>query len=171
MVLVAPTLDDEQEFVAAMRASRALHHPWVSFPSNGEAFREYLARCAQDSFAGRIVRRRSDGAIVGVVNLSEIVRGRLQSAFLGYGAVREHAGQGYMSDGLRLVLREAFEVMRLHRVEANIQPANVASIRLVERCGFQYEGLSPRYLKIGGRWRDHQRWAMRVELWRALGQA
>jgi ribosomal-protein-alanine N-acetyltransferase len=72
-----------------------------------------------------------------------------------------------MTESLALVLREAFITLRLHRVEANIQPANTASIALVRRLGFELEGMSPRYLKIGGRWRDHERYALRVETWRA----
>jgi len=73
-----------------------------------------------------------------------------------------------MTEGLQLVLRHAFRRLKLHRLEANIQPANTASIRLVRSLGFRKEGFSPRYLKIGGRWRDHERWALLVEDWRAL---
>ncbi len=68
---------------------------------------------------------------------------------------------------MHLVLREAFTTLRLHRLEANIQPGNRASILLVQRCGFELEGFSPRYLKVGGRWRDHERWAIRADTWRA----
>jgi len=68
-----------------------------------------------------------------------------------------------------LALRHAFRPLKLHRVEANIQPENVASIRLVERLGFRREGFSPRYLKIGGRWRDHVRYALLAEEWRSGG--
>jgi ribosomal-protein-alanine N-acetyltransferase len=71
-----------------------------------------------------------------------------------------------MREGLDLALREAFSRLRLHRVEANIQPGNAASIALVSRLGFEREGFSPRYLKVRGRWRDHERWAIRAELWR-----
>jgi ribosomal-protein-alanine N-acetyltransferase len=65
-----------------------------------------------------------------------------------------------MCNGLRAVVRHAFAKLKLHRLEANIQPTNVASIALVQACGFTKEGYSPRYLKIGGRWRDHERWAI-----------
>jgi ribosomal-protein-alanine N-acetyltransferase len=67
---------------------------------------------------------------------------------------------------MELVLRRAFSDLRLHRLEANIQPGNTRSIALVQRCRFEREGFSPRYLKVGGRWRDHERWAIRVEQWR-----
>ena len=73
------------------------------------------------------------------------------------------AGRGYMSEAMRLLVRHAFTTMKLHRLEANIQPGNQASIALVKRCGFEREGYSPRYLKIGGRWRDHERWAIRAD--------
>jgi [ribosomal protein S5]-alanine N-acetyltransferase len=104
---------------------------------------------------------------VGSVNLSEIVRGRFENAYLGYQVGAPFARQGYMTEALALALRIAFGPLRLHRVEANIQPRNVASIALVRRAGFRREGLSRRYLKIGGRWRDHERWALLVEEWRA----
>jgi ribosomal-protein-alanine N-acetyltransferase len=112
-----------------------------------------------------LVCRRGDGAIVGVVNVSEIVRAAFQSAYLGYYAFRPHAGQGYMTEGLALVLRHAFRSLRLHRLEANIQPGNQPSRALVHGLGFRKEGFSPRYLKIGGRWRDHERWAIVRERW------
>ncbi len=68
-----------------------------------------------------------------------------------------------MHDGLRLLLRIAFRRLGLHRIEANIQPGNDASVALVRGAGFQREGYSPRYLKIAGRWRDHERWAILAE--------
>ena len=65
-----------------------------------------------------------------------------------------------MHDGLRLVLRFAFGPLGLHRLEANIQPGNESSVALVRGAGFRLEGYSRRYLKIAGRWRDHERWAI-----------
>jgi [ribosomal protein S5]-alanine N-acetyltransferase len=127
-----------------------------------------LSRVEDDRYEPLFVCRRDTGAIAGYFNISEIVRGSFQSAYLGYGAVAAHAGQGYMSEGLELVLARAFRDMSLHRVEANIQPGNAASLALVKRAGFVYEGLAERYLKIGGRWRDHEHWAIRVERWRKL---
>jgi len=104
--------------------------------------------------------------LVGVINVSEIVHGAFRSAYLGYHAFVPHAGRGYMTEGLGLALRWAFGELRLHRVEANIQPGNRASRRLVRRLGFQREGFSRRYLKVAGRWRDHERWALLAEDWR-----
>jgi len=109
---------------------------------------------------GFLVCLRGSGTPVGVVNLSNIVLGLFRSAYLSYYAFAGFEQQGLMAEGLREVVRRAFRSMKLHRLEANIQPGNAASIALVRSCGFEKEGFSPRYLKIGGRWRDHERWAI-----------
>ena len=169
VVVRTPTIDDRDEFIACMRASRSLHRPWITnMPETPEAYASYLARVDDPRAAPFIARRTDTGAIVGFLNISEIVRGPFKSAFLGYGGVAGHERQGYMTEALSLVLREAFTKLGLHRLEANIQPGNTASIALAKRCGFELEGFSPRYLKVGGRWRDHERWAIRAESWQAL---
>ena len=101
--------------------------------------------------------------MVGAIHLNHIIPGALQGAFLGYYAFMPHAGQGLMREGMFLVLKHAFQELKLHRLEANIQPKNHASLRLVQGCGFVREGFSRRYLKVGGRWKDHERWAILAE--------
>ncbi len=160
------TAADREPFIAAMRASRRLHRPWISPPTSSEEFSVLLNRCRDASFEFMLACRPEDGAIVGYFDISQIVRGPLQSAYLGYGGVADHARQGYMGAALRLVLARAFGELALHRLEANIQPGNEPSLALVRRAGFVKEGFSERYLKIGGRWRDHERWAIRSEQWR-----
>lgn len=83
-------------------------------------------------------------------------------------ALVPYEGQGYMNRGLRAVITDAFVTHGLHRLEANIQPDNLRSIGLVKSLGFRNEGYSPRYLKIAGRWRDHERWAITREEWRRI---
>ncbi len=164
--LRSPTPADRDEFLGAMRASRKLHRPWLQSPITREAYDRLLVRVQDERYDPLLVCLRAGGAIIGYINVSEIVRGNFQSAYLGYGAVAAYAGHGYMSEGLELVLDRAFTDLRLHRLEANIQPGNAASIALVERAGFVREGFAERYLKIGGRWRDHEHWAIRAEQWR-----
>jgi len=155
-----PRPPDEPEFLAAVRRSRALHRGWVSPPATSLAFREYLGRCKCDDFRAFFVCRNDTGSIAGVFNISQVFYGPFQSAYLGFYAFAGHEAQGLMREGLALTLRMAFGKLRLHRLEANIQPTNKRSIALVKSLGFRLEGFSPRYLKIAGRWRDHERWAI-----------
>ena len=149
-----------------MRVSRDFHSPWATAPTDDERFAAYLADQRRPDFAALLLCRAEDDAIVGFFNLSQIVRRRLQSAYLGYAVGQPYAGQGYMRGGLELVLRHSFTTLELHRIEANIQPGNANSLALARGAGFRREGFSPRYLKIGGQWRDHERWAVLVEDWR-----
>jgi ribosomal-protein-alanine N-acetyltransferase len=170
-----PRASDRQAFLAAVAASRQLHRGWVLPPATAAGFATYLARFAgpqsrnpaRATNVGCLVCRADDDSPVGVYNLSEIVRGSFHSAYLGYYALAPHAAAGYMGEGLALLLAVAYRGLKLHRVEANIQPSNAPSIALVRRAGFTREGFSRRYVKIGGRWRDHERWAMLAEDWRA----
>ena len=163
--LRAPRPADRDEFLRLARASRDLHRPWVYAPETPREFAAYLHRSSSDTERCFLVCRREDHALAGVYNLSQISRGFFESAYLGYYAFADAAGRGLMADGLNLVLRHVFRKLKLHRLEANIQPENERSKRLVERAGFRCEGFSPRYLKIGGRWRDHERWAITREDW------
>ena len=156
---------DREMFIKMAQASRRFHAPWVSAPSAPEAFLSYLGRTRTDRLVALLLCSKADDQLVGVFNLSEIVRGLFQNAYLGYYVNAAFAGQGLMTEGMQLTLRYAFRTLKLHRLEANIRPGNVASLRLVQRCGFHKEGFSPKYLKIGGRWCDHERWAIRSDSW------
>jgi ribosomal-protein-alanine N-acetyltransferase len=161
--LTAPSPHGRDDFLEAVARSRRLHRRWVAPPADPEAFARYLRRCRRDDAVGLWVRRNDDGALAGALTLSQIVLGPFRSAYLGYYAFVPHEGQGLMSDALDLTLRHAFGTLKLHRVEANIQPDNAASIALVRRAGLRLEGFSPRYLKVAGRWRDHERWAITAD--------
>jgi ribosomal-protein-alanine N-acetyltransferase len=155
-----PTLRDWPAFQAAVGRSRTLHRSWVAPPNTRKQFEAYVRRATSDSHRGFLVVLRRSGEIVGVINLGNIIRGPLQGAYVGYYAFAPYDGQGLMREGMRLVLKHAFQKLKLHRLEANIQPKNHASIQLTRSCGFVREGFSRRYLKVGGRWRDHERWAI-----------
>ncbi|WP_433501226.1 GNAT family N-acetyltransferase [Sphaerimonospora sp. CA-214678] len=158
------TRRDQGEFLDLVRASADLHHPWMSLPATPEEFRSYIDRFDHVTGQGLLICVRENGTIAGTVNINSIIRGRLQSASLGYAAFAPSAGRGYMSEGLALVLRYAFQRLRLHRLEAQIQPDNHASIKMVRRLGFRYEGYSPELLFIDGAWCDHERWAITANM-------
>ena len=158
-----PTRRDWPAFQAAIRRSRGLHDSRVAPPDTRKKFEAYVKRMTSDSHRGFLVALRRSGDLVGAIHLHHIIPGALQGAFLGYYAFAPHAGKGLMREGMLLVLKHAFQQLKLHRLEANIQPKNHASLRLVQSCGFEREGFSRRYLKVGGRWRDHERWAILAE--------
>ncbi|WP_201831234.1 GNAT family N-acetyltransferase [Microvirga zambiensis] len=157
---------DAAELIAANLASIALHEPWVSPCRDQASFLGYLARCDGERSLGFIARERESGRIIGVVNVSEIVRGFFQSAYLGYYGMAGLSGRGLMTEAVGQVVSHGFNALGLHRLEANIQPGNEPSRALVKRLGFRQEGYSPRYLKISGEWRDHERWAVLADDWR-----
>lgn len=164
--LAFPRRADQDEVLALNRASRAFHRGWVSPPTTPEQFARLLARNRRSDFAGLLIRRRADETILGAIEISQVVRGAFRSAYLGYQIGAAHTRHGYMTEALELTLAYAFRPLKLHRLEANIQPTNVPSLALVQRLGFTREGYSPRYLRVWGRWRDHERWAILAEAWR-----
>jgi len=164
--LRAPTAGDLREFIALSHASIQFHRGLVSPPRQPEQFHQYVEQSRRADAASFLICGTADGAIAGAINLSQIFRGGFQNAYLGYYIGATFAGRGYMTEALKLMLRHAFCDLKLHRLEANIQPANIPSIALVQRAGFRREGFSRRYLKIAGRWRDHARWALIAEDWK-----
>ena len=111
-----------------------------------------------------------EGALAGEINLSSVQRGPFQSAYIGYWIDQSQAGKGYTPEALVVVMRFAFEQLRLHRVQVAIIPRNAASRRVVEKLGLRDEGLAERYLEIDGVWEDHIRYAMTAEEWEDRGQ-
>lgn len=162
-----PKKMDQEEYLALNRRSASFNRGLASPATTPEQYAALLERCRGETNVCFFVCRKEDGAIVGSINLSQIFRGGFQNAYLGYQIGAGFARQGYMTEALALMLRHAFVDLKLHRLEANIQPGNLASIALVKRAGFVKEGYSRRYLKICGRWRDHERWAILAEDWRA----
>ena len=162
-----PTRRDMDEFLALNRASLQLHRGLVSPPTNPTQFSSFLKRCRRVDCACFLICRVADRRIIGSINLSQIFLGGFRNAYLGYYVGAQYARQGYMTEAIHLILKYAFIHLKLHRLEANVQPDNVASVALIKRAGFIREGYSRRYLKICGRWRDHERWAILAEDWKA----
>jgi [ribosomal protein S5]-alanine N-acetyltransferase len=160
-----PIEADWEELLFLHQGSMAFHFPWV-FPSlTEEGCKGYIKRCQNDDFEGLLICDAVRKKIVGVVNLSQIFYRAFQNAYLGYYVDANFAGQGLMSEGLYLAINHAFHTLKLHRIEANIQPENRVSIHLIKKLGFTKEGYSRRYLKINGDWLDHERWALTIENW------
>jgi [ribosomal protein S5]-alanine N-acetyltransferase len=151
---------DEEEFTRLSRASAELHAPWISAPTTAAEFETYLARFDRVVADAFVVCVAETGDMAGFANLNEIVRGHYQRASLGYGVFAHAVGQGYMTEGVGLVVAFAFKELGLHRLEADIQPGNKPSLKLVRRLGFRYEGFSPALILIRGEWKDHERWAI-----------
>lgn len=161
---------------AVRERSREWLEPWEPLPeptspdpaTDAEAFR---ARC------GAWERQRHfdtaygygmflhEGAFIGEVSLGSVQRGPFQSAFVGYWVDAEHAGQGYVPEGVAVILRYGFEELGLHRIEAAIVPRNAASRRVMDKLGLREEGLAERFLQIRGVWEDHVRYAITIEEW------
>ena len=166
---MAPSAGYEDEFLAAVRISKAAHSPWVDVPEDSQQFRDYLKKTDRPSHLSFFLL--CDGVLSGVVNVSEIVMGNFLSGFLGYYMFTPFEGKGVMSSGLAKVVSYSFSEVGLNRLEANIQPENHRSIKLVKGLGFRLEGKSERYLKIGDHWKDHERWAIHSKEWRDRGAA
>ncbi|MHB8294463.1 MAG: GNAT family N-acetyltransferase [Acidimicrobiales bacterium] len=144
--------EDCHAFVAAVRASSDLHHPWINPADSADRFEEWLERLCRDDQEAYLIRHESCGELVRYVSLSNIVRRAFQSARLGYGAFSSHTGRGLMTQGLGAVIDLAFQKLGFHRLEANIQPTNERSLALVRRLGFEREGYSSRYLMVDSDW-------------------
>ena len=154
---------DRDAFLEMVRESRDLHRPWTYPPERPDQFNDLVSRTGRDDFVCLAAVMADNGDLVGIFTISQIVRGYFQSAYLGYYASARYAGKGLMTEAMALVLDHAFGPLALHRLEANIQPGNAPSIALARGAGFRLEGYSPRYLLIGGRWRDHERYAITAD--------
>ena len=161
-----PAASDYREYTGLVKMSEPVFRGLIRKIKDRKQFNEYLRRCKREDHYGFMICRNPDGAIVGSIGLFQIVRFSAQTSMVGYFVGAPHLQQGYATEALRLVLDLAFRKLKLHRVEASIQPHNAASLALVRRAGFVCEGYSRRLVKIAGKWRDHEQWAILVEDWR-----
>jgi ribosomal-protein-alanine N-acetyltransferase len=160
VMLSSAVRSDAADLIRANRDSGAHHEPWVRPFIDQDGFDRWFGRLVEGTDIVFVVREEQSGIVVGVTHLSQISRGALESCYLGFYGNATLAGRGLMTEAVRLAVRHAFDVSGLHRVEANVQPGNTRSLALIRRVGFRREGFSPRYLRIDGVWRDHERWAV-----------
>jgi ribosomal-protein-alanine N-acetyltransferase len=163
VVLRVPQVSDFAEWAALRAASRDFLTPWEpTWPADDltrGSFRRRIKRYAEDqrsdlAYAFFVMRKR-DNALVGGLTLANVRRGCAQAVSLGYWMGAAHARQGYMTAAVNAVVPFAFGTLRLHRIEAACIPANVASVKLLEKTGFKREGFARQYLCIDGLWQDH----------------
>ncbi len=158
-----PSLTDYNMWYRLRVESRDFLSPWEpswnDFDLEKAGFRHRIQRYREDRAADHsypfFIFRDSDRQLVGGITLGNIRRGVGQNGMIGYWSGARFAGQGYMTEALKLVIPFAFNKLSLHRLEAACIPHNVRSIRLLEKAGFQREGLLRSYLKINGMWQDH----------------
>ena len=163
VTLRAPHSGDFAEWAALREASRAFLVPWEpTWPADDltrGAFRRRLKRYAEDARGDLayafLIFRSDDNALVGGLTLANIRRGVAQAGSIGYWVGAPFARKGYMTAALRALVPFCFAALRLHRLEAACIPANTASVRLLEKTGFQREGYARSYLCINGAWQDH----------------
>ena len=175
---IRPTaLDDVEEQLRLRRDNRDHTGPWD--PTRDESFYtlagqrlelelDQRAWAAGTAFAFAVLAMDEGDRIIGRVALANVVRGPWQNATLGYWIDQRAGRRGHASRAVRLALLYAFEHVGLHRVQPAIIPRNTASRRVAEKVGFRHEGRALRYLKINGRWEDHDVYALTVEDWEAM---
>jgi ribosomal-protein-alanine N-acetyltransferase len=176
VVLRAPARADLKALVALQERNAEHRRPWGPLPPPGVT-PDSPAAVAREIKAARrewredrgyrmVIELRDDpGQLVGRASLSQVWRGNFGSCYLGYWIDQEMQGRGLMTDAVRTITSFAFGTLRLHRVQANVVPRNVASLRVLEKAGYRREGLAERYLQLAGVWEDHLMHAVTVEEW------
>ncbi|MEV2356285.1 GNAT family protein, partial [Paenibacillus larvae] len=131
--------------------------------SHQAAVQQSVEEADLDKAYGFGIFLRASGTLIGTIRLSMISRGVFQNAYLGYSMAEKYNGHGFMTEAVNLCLNVAFGALKLHRVQANVMPRNLASQRVLEKNGFTREGYSRNYLKINGKWEDHINFAILAE--------
>lgn len=157
--------EDEDELVRLSRLSADLHEGWGYMPRSPAEFADYLEGFRGLEDEALVVRLGGgEGRIVGHVTIRGIVRGPYQRGVLGYMGFTPTLGRGYLTEGVGLAVQYGFGPLGLNRLEADVRPENLPSLRLVRRLGFRREGLSPGFIRMGDRWYDYERWAITRDL-------
>lgn len=161
--------EDADEYVSLRARNRHWLGPWDAtspVPVTGSrTFDDVVEFYQEEALGGRMLPFviEAEGALVGQLNVSNIVLGSFRSCTVGYWVSQAAAGRGIVPTALALAADHAFTALGLHRVEVNIRPENAASLAVVRKLGFRDEGLRLRMLHIDGDWRDHRSFALTTE--------
>lgn len=168
--------DDAEKVTAYLADCREFHAPWEPVhPEDWWALgrvrerlaTEFVEAEAQRQLVAYLSTIAQPDRIVGRVALNNIIRGALQGCSVGYALAPEATGQGLMTEALSRLVEVAFKELNLHRVEVNVVSRNAVSAAVAERCDFELEGTSPKFLLIGGVWEDHIRFVRVNDAWQA----
>ncbi|SLN50392.1 GNAT family N-acetyltransferase [Roseisalinus antarcticus] len=163
LTLRPPQHSDFTPWTSLRRESADFLKPWEPSWADDHLTRKAFTNrvyWAQRAIAGGteiplFLIRRKDEALVGAITLSNIRRGPAQAGTTGYWIGQPYARSGYMREALQAVVHHAFHELNLSRIEAGCLPENTPSRKLLESCGYKYEGVAQSYLQINGRWRNH----------------
>lgn len=163
VVLRSPQMADYVAWSELREKSRKFLTPWEpTWPADDltrPAYRQRLRRYAEDMRTDQaypfFIFRSEDDTLVGGLALANIRRGVAQAGSLGYWVGAPYIQKGHMTAAVRALIPAAFDLLRLHRLEAACIPINLASVRLLEKTGFRREGYARSYLCINGTWQDH----------------
>lgn len=167
--------DDAPALYDMMVRNRSFLKPWMPASSDETYTLEFQAadiawraeQWQQDRAYSFGIFLKQSQALIGRINISQVVRGAFLNCFLGYWLDQEHNGQGIMSEAVRTICPFVFEQLGLHRIEATTLLHNHGSQRVLAQAGFRDEGTALNYLQIDGRWQDHKRFALTREDWEA----
>ena len=167
VLLRFPRNGDFAEWAALRAQSRSFLEPWEPLWAPDELersawrtrLRRYRGEFAEGTAVALFIFDATD-RLLGGITLGNVRRGVSQSGHIGYWMGERHAGKGLMPDAVNLLCRYAFDTLKLHRIEAACIPDNLRSRRVLEKVGFQQEGLLRSYLRIHGRWHDHTLYAL-----------
>ena len=164
LLVRTPSLNDWPDWARIRGKNRNFLKPleprWAEDCLTRDFFIRRLRRQKRDWEEGRtysfLIIRKDEDRLIGGINLNHVCRGAAMHAQLGYWLDEDQQGQGYMAEAARLVIRYAFEDLKLRRINAACLPDNARSVRLLEKLSFKEEGFAKAYLQIDGQWRDHK---------------
>ncbi|MDQ0227269.1 GNAT family N-acetyltransferase [Metabacillus niabensis] len=143
-----------REFFQTFTMKRSPDYYTIDFQK--DLMNQKIERAKVDSEYNFGIFKIENDELIGTIGLFRILRGPLQSAIVGYSLDKNNNGKGYATEAVKLIVNYAFTTLKLHRIEAGVMPHNISSIRVLEKAGFEKEGISKKNVKINGRWEDHQ---------------
>ncbi|MGI9358913.1 MAG: GNAT family N-acetyltransferase [Paracoccaceae bacterium] len=158
-----PQLSDHKSWSRLRLSSKDFLTPWEPTWTNDHLLRRpfvnrvnWAKRSMQNGTAIPLfIIGRNDGVLMGAITLDNIRRGPNQTATMGYWIGSPYVRQGFMSEAIVGLVNYAFGALDISRIESACLPENTPSRKLLEKCGFKYEGVAQAYIQIDGRWRTH----------------